>query len=465
LEDPVLRRLLLILVFAVGLTGPSLVAEHSAEASPTRHVGTRSERVVRSVSAAATVTLTRPATSVATYWRGNPDARVTVAFSSDGVHFGTPQSAGRDELGEQRKNGTTYGALLAAPGVVAVRVSTDRPLARVTVLGLSDGVTTTAQEPMASQGSAAAGATTAEPSIVSRGGWGADPAYMTWAPQFYSTKKLIVHHTATSDNYANRTEAEAQIRSIYYYHSVTQDWGDIGYNFLIDKFGTIYEGRYSRDYAGANPTGDDATGNGVTGAHVGGWNSGTVGVALLGTLTTHDATPAARDALIRLLAWEASRNGINPEATEAFVNPVSGATITSANIAGHRNYAATACPGDTFYPTLPAIRRDVAALIAGSTPAPDTTPPSQPTALTAVAGRTQVTLNWKAPAETDDVNNYQVWRSSSSEAVGSQVGTPTGTTFTVGSLKRRTTYYFRVRAVDTSGNVGPFSTTVSARTT
>jgi N-acetylmuramoyl-L-alanine amidase/Fibronectin type III domain len=465
LEDPVLRRLLLILVFAVGLTGASLVAEHSADASVPRHVATRSERVVRSVTATATVALTRPATSVAAYWQGNADALVTLAFSSDGVHFGTPQSVGRDEMGEQRKNGTTYGALLSAPGAVAVRVSTDRPLARLTVLGLSDGATTTAQEPTASLTPAAESAATAEPSIVSRGGWGANPAYMTWAPQFYPTKKLIVHHTATSDNYTDRAGAEAQIRSIYYYHSVTQDWGDIGYNFLIDKFGTIYEGRYSRDYAGANPTGDDATGRGVTGAHTAGWNSGTVGVALLGTLTSHDATPAARDALTRLLAWEASRHGINPEATEAFVNPVSGATITSPNIAGHRDYAATACPGDTFYPTLPAIRRDVAALIAGSTPAPDTTPPSQPTDLTAVAGRTQVTLSWNAPVETDDVNNYQVWRSSSATTGFAQAGTPTGTTFKVGSLSRRTTYYFRVRAVDTSGNIGPFSATVSARTT
>jgi N-acetylmuramoyl-L-alanine amidase/Fibronectin type III domain len=420
---------------------------------------------VRSVTATATVALTRPATSVATYWQGNADARVTVAFSSDGVHFGTPHSAGRDEMGEHRKNGTTYGALLSAPGVVAVRVTTDRPLARLTVLGLTDGVTTTAQEPKVSSTPAAAGAATAEPSIVSRGGWGADPAYMTWAPQFYPTKKLIVHHTATSDSYADRAGAQAQIRSIYYYHSVTQDWGDIGYNFLIDKFGTIYEGRYSRDYAGANPTGDDATGRGVTAAHVSGWNSGTVGVALLGTLTSHDATPAARDALTRLLAWEASRNGINPEATEAFVNPVSGATITSPNIAGHRDYAATACPGDTFYPTLPTIRRDVAALIAGSAPAPDTTPPSQPTALTVVPGRTQATLTWNAPVETDDVNNYQVWRSRSATTGFAQVGTPTGTTFTVGSLSRHTTYYFRVRAVDTSGNIGPFSATVSARTT
>ena len=458
-----LRRLLLILVFAVGLTGPIVAAEQSADASVTRRVATRSERLVRSVTAAAAIAFTRPATSVATYWRGNADARVTLAFSSDGVHFGTPQSAGRDEMGEQRKNGTTYGALLSAPGAVAVRVTTDRPLAQLTVLGLSDGVTTIAEEPTSSSTPAVASAATAEPSIVSRGGWGADPAYMTWAPQFYATKKLIVHHTATSDNYTDRAGAEAQIRSIYYYHSVTQDWGDIGYNFLIDKFGTIYEGRYSRDYAGANATGDDANGRGVTAAHTAGWNSGTVGVALLGTLTTHDATPAARAALTRLLAWEASRNGINPEATEAFVNPVSGATITSPNIAGHRDYAATACPGDTFYPTLPGIRRDVAALIAGSTTAPDTTPPSQPTGLTAVPSRTQVTLTWTAPVD-NDINNYQVWRSSSATTGFAQVGTSTGTTFTVGSLSRRTTYYFRVRAVDTSGNIGPFSATVSART-
>lgn len=64
----------------------------------------------------------------------------------------------------------------------------------------------------------------------------------------------------------------------------------------------------------------------------------------------------------------------------------------------------------------------------------------------------------------DDVNNYQVWRSSSATAGFAQVGTPTGTTFTVGSLKRHTTYHFRVRGVDTSGNIGTFSATVAART-
>jgi hypothetical protein len=485
----VLRRLPPALVLALVLCG-SAVAAHSAGAPVTRLVPTtgqapmRAERVVRSVSGMTTVRLARPATSVAAYWRGSPHARLSLAFSSDGVHFGTPRPAGRDEMGQERADGTTYGALQSAKGAVAVRVTTDGPIAHLTVLGLSDG-TATGASPLTSSPrthsalttstagtttgfttSESTGATTAtaEPTVVSRAGWGADPAYMTWAPQFYATKKLVVHHTDTSDGYTDTAGAEAQIRSIYYYHSVTQGWGDIGYNFLIDKFGTIYEGRYSRDYAGANPTGDNAAGQGVTGAHTSGWNSGTVGVALLGTLTTHDATPAARDALERLLAWEASRNGIDPQATQTFVNPVSGATITTPNIAGHRDYVATACPGDAFYPTLPAIRRDVAALIAGTTPPSDTTPPSAPTALKATPARTSVTLAWTASADDSGVRGYQVWRSKNATTGFTQVGSPTGTTYTSGSLARRTTYYFKVRGVDTSGNVGPFSATVSART-
>lgn len=443
----------------------------------------RAQHVTRSVDGTATVRLAHPAATVAAYWRGNPHAHVLLAFSADGTHFGTPRAAGRDETGAERRDGTTYGALQTVRHAVAVRVTTDRPIARLSVLGLSDGtshattttsartatsvaLTTSTATASTTTASTAAASTTPQPAVVSRADWGADPAYMTWAPQFYTTKKLIVHHTDTSDSYTDTAGAEAQIRSIYYYHSVTQGWGDIGYNFLIDKFGTIYEGRYSRDYAGADPSGDNTSGQGVTGAHTSGWNSGTVGVALLGTLTSHDATPAARDALERLLAWEASRNGIDPQATQSFVNPVSGATTTTPNIAGHRDYVATACPGDAFYPTLPAIRDDVAALIAGTPPPPaDTTPPSAPTALTAAPGRTSVALSWGAASDDTGIGGYQVWRSKRATSGFSQVGTPTGTTYTSDSLARRTTYYFKVRAVDTSGNVGPFSTTVSARTT
>jgi hypothetical protein len=88
-------------------------------------------------------------------------------------------------------------------------------------------------------------------------------------------------------------------------------------------------------------------------------------------LTNRDATPAARDALERLLAWEADRHGLNPQGSSLYTNPVNGSQATFANIAGHRDVAATECPGGVFYSTLPGIRSDVAALIAGSPPPPD----------------------------------------------------------------------------------------------
>jgi len=453
------RRVLVTTLLTLVVSTLTVLAPTGTEASVTRKISMRPDAVSTSVTRTRVIRLDRPADSVVAYWRGNPRAVVTIALSQDGTQFGAQEDAGRDEIGRERRDGTTYGALRDAAGAVAVRVTTDRPIAQLTVLGLSDGATIT--KTRTTSLIPAADAATTQPTVLPRGGWGADPAYLTWAPQFYATKKLVVHHTDTSDDYTDRAGAEEQIRSIYYYHSVTQGWGDIGYNFLIDKFGNVYEGRYSRDYAGANPSGDDASGKGVTGAHTGGWNSGTVGVALLGTLTTHDATPAAREALARLLAWEANRNGIDPQATSPFVNPVSGETITTANIAAHRDYAATACPGDTFYPTLPALRAQTAALVNGS----DTTAPTAPTGLKAVAGTTSVRLSWNAATDNTRVARYQVWRSRSSISGFGQIGTTTGTTFTSGSLARRTTYWYKVRAVDTAGNIGRFGATVSARTT
>jgi hypothetical protein len=387
---------------------------------------------------------------------------VSLSFSAGGGHFTAPLDAGRDESGAARHDGTTYGAVQDASDAVAVRVRTDRPLAHLTVLGLSDGATTTTRHVTTLP---TAEATTTQPPVVSRGSWGADPQYMTWAPAFYATKKLIVHHTDTSNDYVDQAGAESQVRAIYYYHSVTQGWGDIGYNFLIDKFGTIYEGRYSRGYAGANPSGDDVSGRGVTGAHAQGWNSGTVGIAMLGTFTDQDVTPAARAALESLLAWEASRNGIDPLATETFVNPVSGASITTPNIAAHRNYGATACPGDAFYATLPQIRSDVAALVSGAAPAPDTAAPTAPTGLQAVGGRASVSLSWSPATDDHAVTGYQVWRSRSATTGFTRVATVAGTAYTDGSVARRTTYYYRVRAVDAAGNLSVYAGPVSVRTT
>jgi N-acetylmuramoyl-L-alanine amidase len=212
-----------------------------------------------------------------------------------------------------------------------------------------------------------------QPVVIPRSGWGADESLRfdangkeIWPSAFYPVQKVIVHHTATQNG---DPDPAATMRAIYYYDAVTQGWGDFGYNFVIDESGRIYEGRYSRPYApGVSPTGEDTAGNGVTGAHALGYNSGTVGVALLGTLTNRDATPAARAALEKLIAWIDSTHGIDPQGASLYTNPVSGTQATFPNIPGHRDVGATECPGGTFYATLPTIRSDVASLIASTGP-------------------------------------------------------------------------------------------------
>jgi len=271
---------------------------------------------------------------------------------------------------------------MVAPPAMFVRVRSDVVLPRVKVLALSDRRELSGTDARRAKAATAAPTTVApaldattsavaQPVVIPRSGWGADESLrfdssgnQIWPPAFYPVQKLIVHHTATQNN---DPDPAATIRSIYYYHAVTQGWGDIGYNFLIDEAGNIYEGRYSRTYApGESPTGQDLNGDGVTGAHAQGYNSGTVGIALLGTLSNQDATPAARDALERLLAWEADEHGIDPQGSALYTNPVSGTQATFPNIAGHRDVGATECPGGTFYATLPTIRSDVAARIAAA---------------------------------------------------------------------------------------------------
>src|SRR4051794_30079575 len=327
------------------------------------------------VNGARIFNLARASTHVAVYWRGSSRAHVTAAFSRDGRRFGKPRPVQVDDAGEGRRPGVTYGTVMVARGVVAVRLQTDRALERVTVLSLTDrGAPAAVRQPAAH-----AAAAYAQPPVTARSGWGADESLRydstgkeVWPPAFYPVQKLIVHHTDTQNNDPNPA---ATIRSIYYYHAITQGWGDIGYNFLIDESGRIYEGRHSRTYApGESPTGQDLNGNGVTAAHAQGFNSGTVGIALLGTLTNQDATPAARHALEQLLAWEASEHGIDPLGSSLYTNPVSGAQKTFPNIAGHRDVNATECPGGVFYATLPTIRSDVAAMTAGSPPPPSTPP-------------------------------------------------------------------------------------------
>jgi hypothetical protein len=375
-------------------------------------VRTRANEVSRPVNGSAVMALPFAAGHLAVHWAGNPDAALSISTSTDAVTFGPAADVGRDEVGGQRGNGETYGAVLPGANATFVRVTTDRPIGRVTVLALADGDRVTTYRTLPGR---PAGASVGQPSTLSRADWGADESLRfdatgkeVWPPTFWPVQKMIVHHTAGQNN---DPDPKATIRSIYYYHAITQGWGDIGYNFVIDQAGHIYKGRHSHTTAtpsSASPTPDDtitgesAFGEGVTAAHAYNFNSGTVGVALLGTFTNQDATSAAKRALEDLLAWKASIHGIDPNGSSVYTNPVNGGRRTFANIAGHRDVEATECPGGTFYDTLPDVRSQVAARIVASTSttstllstttsAPSTTTVA-PTTTTTVSATTTTTV-------------------------------------------------------------------------
>jgi hypothetical protein len=205
--------------------------------------------------------------------------------------------------------------------------------------------------------------------VVSRTGWGCPHGQgSSWTPQYTQVTHLIVHHTATPNN---ETDWPARVRSIWHYHAITLGWGDIGYNYLIDPNGVIYEGR--------------AGGDGVIAAHFSCMNSRTMGVALLGHFSANTPNQAATNSLQNLLAWKASHFNINPVGS-AYHPP---SQLSLLNISGHRDGnsstqgcpSGTVCPGNVLYGMLPSIRTNVNALMAQptATPTPTSTPTLTPT--------------------------------------------------------------------------------------
>ncbi|MDL1924499.1 N-acetylmuramoyl-L-alanine amidase [Chloroflexi bacterium CFX3] len=190
-----------------------------------------------------------------------------------------------------------------------------------------------------------------KPNIVSRTAWGCPQGQNSpnWTPVETNVKHLIVHHTATPNGESNWA---ARVRSIWNYHAVELGWGDIGYNYLVDYNGVIYEGR-----AGSQNGEKD-----IRAAHDG-VNTGSMGVSLIGNFQDFAPSSAMLNSLKQVLAWKASQRGINPTGSANYPGanwqPVS-------NIAGHRDVNSTLCPGQMVYNLLPSIRSDVAAMISNS---------------------------------------------------------------------------------------------------
>ena len=348
------------------------------------------------VAGERTFRLGRPATHVALHWRGQRAAHVDVALSRDGRRFGPLRHVELDEAGRRARDGETYGKLMVARGVRAVRVVSERRLARMTVVGLTDRGR--------SRPSARAASHVGTTGVISRAGWGADESLRfdrrgreVWPPEYWRVQKLVVHHTAGAND---DPDPAATIRSIYHYHAVTQGWGDIGYNFLVDEAGRVYEGRYSGPAGERTPPpdptpGEDDGARGVTAGHAYGYNAGTVGVALLGTLNDQDAAAAARTTLEELLAWDAERHALDPLGSGTYTNPVTGASTAGLpNVLGHRDVGATECPGTLFYGTLQRLRDATATrLQQGSSPRFRVlTAPGQTTVARGAAAKVTVTI-------------------------------------------------------------------------
>ena len=194
------------------------------------------------------------------------------------------------------------------------------------------------------------------PPIVTRAEWGADETLKRSTGgckrTFHPLQQIFVHHTAGSNYDYN---GAATMRAIYAYHTQSRGWCDLGYNFVIDWSGTIYEGRWARRYAAQEPhDSEDYRDYVVAGAHVAGFNSGSVGISLMGNFTSIAPPVAMKQSLKAMLAWEADRHGLNPTGTHSF----NGRTMRV--IGGHRDAGQTACPGNKVYELLPNFRRKVA---------------------------------------------------------------------------------------------------------
>ncbi|HEX6491243.1 MAG TPA: N-acetylmuramoyl-L-alanine amidase [Gaiellaceae bacterium] len=256
-----------------------------------------------------------------------PDRNTAEARRSRGWHLGNPFWVGASQRIQYRFSGALHS--LRAYFVTAP------PAPRVT--------------PPAEQFSANS------PPIITRAQWGANEQIRRDRTARYADEVhlAIVHHTAGSNSYS-RSESASIVRAIEIYHVLGNGWDDIGYNFLVDKYGQVFEGRYG---------GIDRP---VVGAHAMGFNHGSVGVALIGDYNGVGLTAPERAALVKLLAWRLDVSHVDPLSQVSRVstgNPrySQGTPVLLRAISGHRDVSPTNCPGNDVYAELPAIAREVAA--------------------------------------------------------------------------------------------------------
>ncbi|WP_336923883.1 N-acetylmuramoyl-L-alanine amidase [Aquipuribacter sp. SD81] len=202
---------------------------------------------------------------------------------------------------------------------------------------------------------------TTRPTIISRAAWGADESRRRCTPSY--SKDLVaatVHHTAGTNSYS-RSESAGIVRGIYAYHTGSLGWCDVGYNFLVDKYGQVFEGRFG------------GITRAVRGAHAGGFNDRTMGVSALGNYETASAPSVMVTTIGRVIGWKLGAFGTPATGTVSLTSAggtsrySSGTRVSLPRVFAHRDVGLTACPGRNLVSSMPAIRSTAAAFAGGAT--------------------------------------------------------------------------------------------------
>lgn len=215
--------------------------------------------------------------------------------------------------------------------------------------------------------------------VFRREHWGADESKRFkdgaewWHRMYVPVKKIVVHHTAGTNDFKDIEAVKAEVRADYAYHATTLDWGDIGYNMLIDRWGNIYEGRHGRGQGLSR----EAFSPGLVAGHALDHNYGSVGIALIGTFTKPGENqepgiplPEAMErALVDAIVWQCQLHNIDPSESSDYLLVTDEWNRGMNNVSGHRDCNTTLCPGGYVYDRLPLIRAAVAQKLRGGAPA------------------------------------------------------------------------------------------------
>jgi uncharacterized protein YgiM (DUF1202 family) len=295
-----------------------------------------------------------PFRAIAPHWSNasGVSGAVEISVSLDGVTWTEPSIAGPSltDAGPRDREGRVFGHLLMTGEAQHVRYRTldangepaVLPELTFTYIDASGGPT------LEDVSMPAIGGALVRPPIITRQQWGAALAYdgwdagtSEWTAQYQQVEHIIIHHSETP----NFRDPLVEIRSIHYYHAVTRGWGDIGYNYLVDYLGNVYEGRKG--------------GENVVGGHAFQYAYGSAGVCSMGAFSLETSTPEAIGALVWISAWAGRR--LDLLGRKDFHE-----TPNCPTIAGHRDVNDSSCPGDSLYADLPYIRAAAAEVQAGT---------------------------------------------------------------------------------------------------